>query len=137
MNQDKLFKALILLSLLAYLLRFFQPYNSEAIYGEYLLGNLRYGATTLGYFEYQQYISYFMLGLNIVTAIGLVFYIKSFRIVLIAILFLSVLGVLLNPIIVLTSIDAIVLYIIGLTRGAILYMAFFSTVANHFVQSEQ
>ena len=137
MREEKIFKALIIIMMVLDIIWYFQPYNSNAIYSENMLESLKYGVTTLGYFKYGQYITYALLILNLVAAIGLFFYVRAFRVVLILAIVFCYLDALLNPVLVITSIDFIVINLISLCEGFILYMVFYSALANNFRTSKK
>ena len=129
--MDKLFKSLILISTLGYILWFFQPYNISYIYDQDTLRVLEWSGFGGNYYLLF-YISYVILVLYIISAIGMLLYLKWAR-ALFAVL--TVVTILLAPfsgVGVSTSIDGFLQYIINLCDGAVLFMAYFSSISSNF-----
>lgn len=129
--MDKFFKSLILVSTISYTLWFFQPYNTAVILDQDTLTALEWVGFGGNYY-YLFYVSYLFLIFYIVSAIGMLIYLNWARTLFIV---LTIASILLSPLAglsVSTTIDSILGNIIGLCDGAIIFMAYFSSVSSKF-----
>lgn len=129
--MDKLFKSLILTSTLGYILWFFQPYNISSIYDQDTLSALEWSGFGGNYY-YLFYASYVILVAYIISAIGMLLYLKWARLLFTVLSVVSILSTSLTGVAVSTSIDSFLQNIIGLCDGAVLFMAYFSSISTNF-----
>ena len=129
--MDKLFKSLIVISILAYVLWFFQPYNTEYFYDKDTIEALQWAGFG-GNYLYIFYFSYIILVLYIISALGMLLYIKRARQLFTLLTIVNILLVPLVGLMVTTSIDNVLLNITGLSDGAVLFMAYFSSISTNF-----
>lgn len=129
--MDKLFKSLIVVSTIAYIAWFFQPYNTEYIYDKDTIDALQWAGFGGNYF-YLSYFSYVLFVLYLVSAFGMLLYIKRARQLFVILTIINIVSVPFAGLAVSTSIDNFLINITGLCDGAVLFMAFFSSISTNF-----
>jgi hypothetical protein len=134
--MDKLFRSLVLTSNALYVLWYFQPYNNEFLFEPEVLVALSW--IGFGSIELANTVSTLVIGpFFLVVAVGLWFYISYART---AYALLIITNLALAPFIglsVQTGIDMLISQLVIGMDGAILYMSYFSSVADNFSYNEQ
>ena len=132
--MDKLYKFLIIFGSVSYLVWFFQPYNIPEIYDVRvleLLGETGYGSADLLWTP----ITYICLILYILSAGGMWFYIKVARTLFLLLKIVFVVLALISGVLVQSSLDSVIYQLLGLAEGALLFMAYFSSISERYENS--
>ena len=129
--MDKLFKSLIFITTLTYVLWFFEPYNISYIYDQDTLRALEWAGFG-GNYDYISYVSYVFLVLYLISAIGMLLYLKWARLLFLVLTIASILFTPIAGINVSTTIDSLLQTITGLCDGAILFMSYLSSISINF-----
>ncbi len=129
-----LFRMIIIVSNLAYIIWFFQPYYSTSLYTDELRNLLEAdGYTGVEILlRYSVEIGYVFLVLYLASAVGLYFYIKQARMLFTGLCLLSIITPLFYGMSVQSNIDVALNNIAYMGDSIVLYMSYFSTVANKF-----
>ena len=127
----RLFRSLIILSSVTYLIFFFHPYYTYQL--EDLAVSIRYtNAETIAELYIQNYLPFIILFLYIVSAVLLFFFIKVARLLFVLTIALGLVTTPVSGFSVLSGWDSLLSSIGTLCDGAVLYMLFFSSVAERF-----
>ena len=132
--MDKLYRFLIVFGLVGYIIWFFQPYNVPEIYdGEVfnMLSGAGYGSVDINW----DAISYISLVLYIFSAVGMWFYVNWARNLFLILTITSVVLTAIGGVSVATSIDSTLGYLTSLADGALLFMAYFSSISEKYENS--
>ncbi len=132
--MERIYRILILLSTAAYILWFFQPYNSPEFVGEEairILGAEGYGGSDF-LLNISPVMGWVLLLGFILAAVGMVFYISAARASFVLLLAISIVLRLFTGLSVQTSINAALLYFINIADGVIVFMSYFSSVADNY-----
>lgn len=137
--MNKLFRILIVVSNIAFIMWFFQPYNTAGLYSDeikQLLGADGYGGIDQ-LLKYSVQTGWGLLVLYVITAIGLFFYLKPARTIFSVLLVLSIFLPLFYGVSVQSNIDATLRVIINMGDAVVWYMAYFSSVSSQFSAHNQ
>ncbi len=129
-----LFRTIIVISNLAFIIWFFQPYYSSSLYTDELRNLLQadgYAGVDI-LLRYGVETGYVFLVLYLVSAIGMLLYIKAARTLFTVLCLLSLITPLFYGMSVQSNIDEVLSNISYMGDSIILYMSYFSTVANKF-----
>ena len=132
--MDKLYKFLIVFGSISYVIWFFQPYNIPEIYDVRvfeLLGETGYGSVDILWNP----IVYILLILYLLSAVGMWFYIKVARNIFLLLQIVYVALAFIGGVVVQSPIDSAVYHLIVLSDGALLFMAYFSSISERYENS--
>ncbi len=132
--MEGVYRALVLFSTVAYVVWFFQPYNSDIFYSEGIVYLLRSdgfgGADTL--LRYSVELGWLLLALFVASAVGMFYFMRPARTLFLCLILASLLLKLFFGVSVQSHIDHFLIQLILMTDGVILYMSYFSSVAIRF-----
>ena len=129
--MDKLYKSLIVVGSTSYVLWFFQPYNTIEIYDAEVFKALAWGGHGAIDILWSP-IFYITLILYLFSAVGMWFYINWARNLFVMLTVTYIVMTPIGGISVGTSIDATLIYLTNLSDGALLFMCYFSSVAEKY-----
>ncbi len=129
-----LFRTLIIVSNLAFIIWFFQPYYSSSLYTDELRDLLQAdGYTGVDILlRYSVETGYAFLALYLISAVGMLLYMKSARTLFAILCLLSLITPLFYGMSVQSNIDEVLNNISYMGDSIVLYMSYFSTVARKF-----
>jgi hypothetical protein len=132
--MSSLFRTLIIVSNVAYIAWFFQPYYSTGLYTDEIRELLRSdGYSGIDYFlKYSVELGWLLLALYLIASIGMFFYIKVARTLFAVLVAASILIPLLYGVSVQSNIDVVLNTITTMAGAVILYMCFLSSLAGNF-----
>ena len=128
--MNKFFRILVLISICAYSIYMLLPYFWHLIHSDEIIGILELN----GYKEYFNfyYILNIIFALTIVASFGLLFYKKWARTLFSGLILITIILVPFTGFSVATGFESSLGMVNTLSNGAILYMAYFSSVSNDF-----
>jgi len=130
-----LFRILVIVANLAYVAWFFQPYYSPVFYSNDVMELLRSdGFSGVDFLlKYSVEIGWLLLVLFLVTAVGLLLYIKAARTLFVVLIIGTLILRMFYGVSVQSNIDSTLMSITAILDGAILYMIYFSSLAEKFL----
>jgi hypothetical protein len=137
--MKSLFRSLIIISNLAYLIWFFQPYYSIVLYTDDIRQLLRsdgYGGNDF-FLQFSVELGWVLLLFYLVTAVGLYFYVKLARMLFTLLVAISLFLPFMYGVSVQSHIDVFMNTITTLCDGIVLYMCYLSSIAENFEASNE
>ena len=132
--MERIYRVLIVFTTIAYLVWFFQPYNSDIFYSEGVAQLLRSdgfgGADIL--LRYSVELGWLLLSLYLVSAVGMFYFIRAARTLFLYLIVASLLLKLFLGVSVQSNIDYFLIQLTMMVDGIILYMSYFSSVAKRY-----